>query len=201
MPQFALILFMAFDLLNLGYGFDGTFTRLGDFTFVSRAMTGLAESGKPGNRFAGSAIAWVPVPLPRQYVLGIDLQKKDFEKHPDRSYLRGEWKDGGWWYYYLYGLAVKVPHGSQFIVLMATIVVANSRFRGLPIRLAAEVSTADLMVLLAPPLALFVLVSSQLEFNQHFRYVLPVFGFLLVFAGASARLLQPPVLNTSEPCV
>ena len=50
--------------------------------------------------------------MPKQYVLGFDSQKKDLEHFGQKSYLRGEWKDGGWWYYYFYGLLVKVPCGT-----------------------------------------------------------------------------------------
>ena len=35
----------------------------------------------------------------------------------------GEWKDGGWWYDDIHGLAVKPPHGSQFLLAMAVLTV------------------------------------------------------------------------------
>src|SRR5665647_941893 len=44
----------------------------------------------------------------------------------------------------------------------------------------------DLVILLTPPFMLLVLVSSQMEFNHHVRYVLPVLGFAFVFAGCSS---------------
>lgn len=40
----------------------------------------------------------------------MDIQKRDFECGR-WAYLRGEWKYGGWWYYYLYAMAIKVPLG------------------------------------------------------------------------------------------
>ena len=36
------------DSFEDGYGFDGSFTRLKDFTFISSALTGEEESGTPG---------------------------------------------------------------------------------------------------------------------------------------------------------
>ncbi|MBX3439237.1 MAG: phospholipid carrier-dependent glycosyltransferase, partial [Planctomycetaceae bacterium] len=89
--QLVSILLLGVYVLNLGYGFDGTFTRLKEFTFVSSALTGHEKPGAPGNRFADTPLAALPVPLPRQYVRGIDLQKKDFEHYGQPSYLRGEW--------------------------------------------------------------------------------------------------------------
>ncbi|SFI64882.1 ArnT family glycosyltransferase [Planctomicrobium piriforme] len=193
------ILLLGLYVLNLGYGFDGSFTRLKDFTFVSKAFTGLKEAGDPGNRFHASVLGNLPVPFPKQYLRGVDLQKKDFEHYGQPSYLRGEWKQGGWWYYYLYGLAVKTPHGSQAILLLSfvTLAVYWHRSRSTPggearfIPSASHVRPRDLLALSLAPLTLLVLVSSQLEFNHHVRYVLPVLGFAYVFAGVTAFWFRP----------
>ncbi len=195
--QLATILLLGLYVLNLGYGFDGSFTRLKDFTFISSALTGEEKSGTPGNRFADTPLAALPVPLPKQYLLGMDVQKHDFEDYGQPSYLRGEWKDGGWWYYYLYGLAVKTPHGTQFLLVLAIITMLYRRWKRPIIAPQAHgprpqahglhpVGTTwrDLIILLTPALTVLVLVSSQLEFNHHVRYVLPVLGFTFVFIGS-----------------
>lgn len=181
--QLATILVLALYVLNLGYGFDGTFTKLRDYTFVSHALTGL-DPGEPGNRFVDSWVGVLPIPAPKQYLRGIDLQKKDFEDYGQPSYLRGEWKAGGWWYYYIYGLAVKTPHGSQVMLLIAlfTLFYGQSRWRE-----SSNATSRDLIVLLTPAIVLLALVSSQLEFNHHVRYVLPVLGFAFVLTGVTAR--------------
>jgi hypothetical protein len=115
--QLAAILLLALYVLNLGYGFEGTFTSLGEFDFITKEFAGTSD-GKPGNRFRGSTLSEVPLPLPKNYILGIDYQKRHFEmKLP--SYLAGEWKRGGWWYYYLYALAIKVPLGTWLLALLA----------------------------------------------------------------------------------
>lgn len=214
--QLAAILTLALYVLNLGYGFDGTFTKLRDLTFVSHALTGL-KPGEPGNRFAESRLGSLPLPVPRQYVRGIDLQKKDFEDYGQPSYLRGEWKDGGWWYYYIYGLAVKTPHGSQFMLLMSVFTLAYGRWSRKPLPPPAlsrgegqgggplstldsqlpSRSALDLTVLLTPPIVLLVLVSSQLEFNHHVRYVLPVLGFVFVLSGVTARWFEQSIRHKS----
>ena len=199
--QLAAILVIALYVLNLGYGFDGTFTRLGDYTFISSRLTGNDQSGTPGNRFAGTWLAAVPAPLPQQYLLGLDTQQHDFEDYGQPSYLRGEWKDGGWWYYYLYGLWVKAPHGTQLLFLAAVALCLVDLFRG---HRAEPLSDAwpmestlgetavlplhlTMSCLILPPVILFVLVSAQLEFNHHLRYVLPCAGFAFVLIGRLAR--------------
>lgn len=199
--QLAVILFLGVYILNIGYGFDGTFTRLKNYTFVSKSLTGLEKAPTPGNRFAESWMGELPLPVPRQYLQGIDLQRKDFEDNPQPCYLRGEWKKGGWWYYYLYGLAVKTPHGTQIMLLLATFTVVFVWVRGSASpssrtgaggRNAANYSFRDLVILLTPALTVLVLVSSQLEFNHHVRYVLPVLGFIFVFIGVTAYWVSPP---------
>ena len=118
--QLALILCAAVFLINATYVFDGSMTPLGDYSFVSDALGGSREQRwtQPGNRFANSWVGVLPVPVPRDYLLGIDVQKHDFEVHTD-SYLRGEWRNEGWWYYYIYALAIKVPLGVWLLALLA----------------------------------------------------------------------------------
>ncbi|MCA9031400.1 MAG: glycosyltransferase family 39 protein, partial [Planctomycetaceae bacterium] len=193
--QLAGMLVLGLYMMNLGYAFDGTCKQLKKFDFVSSMLTGLDTPGEVGNRFRGSVLGELPVPLPEQYVLGFDLQKKDFEYWPRKSYLRGEWKQGGWWYYYLYGLWVKVPHGIQLLWLLAVFVPLwdwRQRHLGRPTLLGdSPCSGRDLLVLLAPGVCLFVLVSAQLEFNEHFRYVLPTIATLQVFAARLGRVFEP----------
>lgn len=193
--QLAAILLLGLYVLNAGYLFDGTLTRLKDYTFFSTALTGNPETRTPGNRFAHSALANVPLPVPRQYLLGIDLQKCDFESYPGGSYLRGEWRDGGWWYYYLYGLAVKTPHGTQFLLGMAILLMMLQHWTNRT-RCAAS-HWRDLIILATPALAVLFLVSSQLEFNHHVRYVLPVLGFTFVFIGRVAA--HEPITPAPAP--
>src|SRR5690606_18779221 len=98
--------------------------RLGDYRFQSHIMTGYdgdAKSFPPGNRFADTWLAKAPVPFPKNYVQGIDTQKVDFERGM-RSYLGGEWSDRGWWYFYLYAGAIKIPLGTLLLFALATVV-------------------------------------------------------------------------------
>lgn len=172
-------------VINLGYAFEGSFQRLGDFQFQSGALTGKWNTkGKPasvGNRFTDTWIGSVPVPLPSNYVQGIDAQKLDFERGM-RSYLGGEWKeDGGWWYFYVYAAAIKVPLGTVALLLLAIILSLWRR------DLSAH--WRDEMLLVVPFVVIFGLVSSQTGFTIHFRYVFPAFAFAFIFASKLARLL------------
>ena len=131
--QLFAILILALYLINLGYAFKASFQRLGDYRFQSRALSGQPPSDppKPGNRFTQTWLGPLPVPLPLDYLQGIDCQRNDFEVG-GRSYLHGRWAPRGWWYYYLIGLGIKTPLGTlALLVLIASIRVAELvRVRG-----------------------------------------------------------------------
>ncbi|GIW93600.1 MAG: glycosyl transferase [Pirellulaceae bacterium] len=182
--QLFVIVAVAWWVINAGYGFSGTFQPLGQYTFVSRALGGrhVTQASPPvGNRFAGTLLGRLPVPVPEQYLLGIDQQKSGFENGA-WSYLRGEWRFGGWWYYYLYGLLVKIPHGTWLLMDCALVMSVIAW-----LRLSRWL---DEVVLLAPALAVIFLVSSQTGFNHHLRYILPALPFLLVWASKCAYAFQ-----------
>lgn len=179
------ILLVSLYVLNLGYAFEETGVKLGDFPFVSQSLGGdLGDDlhlDAPGNRFKNSFLASLPVPLPANYVLGIDRQKLDFERGY-WSYLRGEWRHAGWWYYYLYALTIKVPIGTWVIFGTAALMTVWDRRYNAPFG-------AELFVLL-PAILILSLVSSQTGFNHHLRYVLPVFPFCFIWISKVIRSIQ-----------
>jgi hypothetical protein len=177
LSQLVSIIAVAGYLVNLGYLFDGTMTRLGDYQFVSKAL-GDPPAGKGfGNVYRTGWLAKVPVPLPKEFVLGIDHQKKDFEDFPFPSYLRGEWRKTGWWYYYLYGLGVKVPVGTLCLVILAMISSPGMLKNANPDHVTGWAT------LWIPGLVVIVMISCQPTLFHHFRYVLPLFGPMFVFAA------------------
>lgn len=178
--QLGIIFVIATYTLNLGYGFDGTLCRLGDLDFVSASLNASVRPGRPGNRFRGTWLAGIRVPLPKQFVLGLDAQKKDFERYGQLSYLRGHWRDCGWWYYYLYGLLVKVPCGTLGIAIVVAI-------RRVWLR-APPATVRDELMLLSPAVAMLALVSSQTGFSEHLRYVFPAVGLAIIFFGQAVAL-------------
>ena len=170
-PKLAVILVLGVYLLNFGYGFEGSFQFLGDFRFISKSLSGEVIPPYGANRFAGTWLHKLPVPLPANYVLGVDTQKKDFE-FTTWSFLFGEQRLGGWWYYYLAGLGLKTPIGTLILFGLATVLALFSRrYRTFP---GAE------LAFLLPSLAVLILVSSQTGMNRYLRYVLPFVPFALI---------------------
>jgi 4-amino-4-deoxy-L-arabinose transferase-like glycosyltransferase len=167
--------------LNACYGFHRTCQPLESFSFVSRSLGGppveggqTHEVGTWGNKFRGSWLGRILIPFPADYVCGIDVQRRDFEKGL-RSYMRGEIHYRGWWYYYLYALGVKVPLGIGILVLwsiLATVRALRTRSRFF-----------DCVTIWLPAIIFLVVVSSQTGFSHHMRYVIPIFPFALVSVG------------------
>ncbi len=177
--QLAVMLAISVYLINLAYFFDGSFTKCGEFSFVSEAFRG-HQDDYVGNRMKESWLGSILVPLPKQFVLGLDTQMSDFEHFGRDSYLAGEWQNRGWWYYYLYGLLVKMPHGTQLLLLLVLAAKFRRPFMG---------DFWNEFILVAPALVVFVIVSTHTAFSHHFRYVIPCFGFGFVFLGQSVNLM------------
>jgi len=177
---FGLILFVVVFVVNAGYAFSETGSRLGDFRFVSSTLS-IPKDGDRLNRFSESSLARLPVPVPRCLVEGVDVQKRDFDRGL-RSYLKGQWRDGGWWYYYLFGFLVKEPIGFQ-LMLGASVCHGLWHYR----RWTRE-SIRKWFLVALPAVAIFALLSSQTGFSHHMRYLLPAYPFLFIIASRTISL-------------
>lgn len=171
-------------VINLAYGFDGSFRRLDSFEFISRALTqdeNWKTHGYEGNRFRETWLGALPVPLPDDLVIGIDLQKWDFDR-PRDSYFRGEWREHGWWYYYLYALGIKGPLGVWLLLLLAVAgAVQWSSCRG---------DWRDNLILLLPVMLVLGAASAETGLNRHVRYVLPIIPMVFVLISRICNVLE-----------
>lgn len=182
--QLLVVLFVAVCMINAFYGFEGSFRQLGEYGFVSKTLTGpshVSIEGSTGNRFQNTAYSALPVPLPTNYLLGMDVTKRDFERQT-WSYLLGEWKRGGWWYYYLVALAVKVPLGGWLLMGFATVQRATN--------CPKSDTRFEEWSLLVPAVVVFLFVSTQTGINEHMRYVLPIFPFAIIWTSRCAAIVS-----------
>ncbi len=114
-------------VVNTGYMLDGSGQSLGDYDFVSRSLgAGRAPEGYPrggeptGNRFRGTRLGRVIIPLPVDYVEGLDRRWHDGEQ------ARGMRASS----YPLPVMAAKIPLGIWGLLVMSllmTIVNRSSR--------------------------------------------------------------------------
>lgn len=188
--QGALIALLSVWLINVGYGFEDVLIPLGRYEFVSSSLAGRGTvwedaNSTPisGNRFRGTMLGSLPVPLPYDYLSGLDIQRRDLEgTGMQPSFLAGEWRQGGWWYYYLYGLLVKVPTGTLILALWSLLLTFTKS--------PQSANWRDELTLWLPAVVMLILTSSQTGFSHHFRYVLPIAPFVFIATGKLAGLVR-----------
>jgi hypothetical protein len=168
----AVALLVSLSVLNAGYLFRGSFSPLRTYDLQSATMRGTMH------RLA--SLGWLPVPLPRDYVEGIDHQRHVMEqKHP--VFLDGRWSEDGIPHYYLWGLLYKLPHPLQLLALATLLwLVLAGRVDRRPILQIAILLPAVAMIAMAE--------NSRMQLG--IRYVLPAIPFLILFASQSARWLD-----------
>ncbi len=173
--QASLLVAISIWVINLGYGFQGTGRFLNEHAFASKT---LGDAKALIGRWFGD----VMVPLPLDYIAGIDEQQAGFELGQP-SYLAGRWRDhGGWWYYYLFALSVKEPLGGLALVAWNIASIFSRRtIRG---------RWRDEAMLWLPAVAILLAVSSQTGFSKHVRYALPALPFVFISTGKLAVHLR-----------
>ncbi|MGL6193708.1 MAG: ArnT family glycosyltransferase [Thermoguttaceae bacterium] len=172
-------------VINYGYDFENTIKPLGEYRFQTRTLTGiksLDDIPKSGaNRFMGTVMENIPVPLPANFVGGLDLQKKDFETGIF-SYLNGKWQIGGWWYFHIFAMIIKIPLGTWGLICIA----ASMAFWG---RKYHSMWTNELFLLL-PVVSLLVVLSTQSGVSVHSRYCMPLLPFLFIWTGKVGMVVK-----------
>lgn len=181
--QLTVAFLVAVYVVNLGYGFEGSFRKLGDYRFVSSPIRGEPfdewETFPVGNVFRGSFLEKLPVPLPASFVEGIDFQKQEFVAGY-WSYLLGEHRQSGWWNFYALAMLWKVPVGFWVLFCLGTLEWLRNLTR---------VEAAEGVLLAGPALIVLIVVSSQTGFCHHVRYVLPVLPFGAIWASRAIQTL------------
>lgn len=165
--QWSVLVLAAWLSLNAAYLFRDFGTSLDAIHLISKA-------GQKCKSVVGP-LAALPLPMPRDYVSGIDRQFAVMEaRHP--VFLDMNWSNSGYPSYYLRTLVLKVPHSTQLLVL-AAFAVALFKWRG-------NLWRRRLSLLI--PSALLLLVSSFSTMQLGIRYILPLMPLLFLFASELA---------------
>ncbi len=172
-------------IIHAGYLFERSFEPLGEFEFVSRSLGGDdLTRGRVGNVFGGTVLHSIPVPLPANYLLGIDVQQRDFDQPRLPNYLFGIHQSEGWLAYYAWVLLLRAPAGFLLLALVRSV--------SLPWATASRWQTVEGTTLLAPAIVIFVVASLKTGLNQHGRYLLPCLPFLCIWLSGFAATCDHP---------
>lgn len=163
--------------LNLLYGFRGTLTPLKSLTFTSPLLSGspaISSGDFVGNRFQGTLLGNLLVPLPVDFLIGFDSQLDDHQVGRFANISGGHLVAGGFWYSPLQALFFKLPGGS-FLLLIVAIGYWIGDLRR---------TRANEGLVWIPPLTLIVFLCTQAGgLNFAYRYTLPALPFILIAAG------------------
>ncbi len=172
----ALFAGVALLALHATFGFREPLPTVGELPAVSERFQALQRTLPAG----------LPLPAPRAWLQGVDLQGKDVQVSDIASYLDGEWSTAGWKRYYLVAWLYKTP--LALIALTALAVAAGLRARGDPGPLPAW---AEWSLLLGPLLLWGGVFSLTGKLNIGVRYVLPCYALLVVVVAALLARLRP----------
>ena len=168
--KLGLVVLIVVYFVNAQYQFSGTGQSLKSLHPVSKTFSTLAQT---------PVLADLPIPLPEDLVLGVDVQKVDFESKL-WSYFCGEWRRGGWWNYYLTGMLLKLPVGFWLLFALGAGALTLQAWEG-----TVELRTVVALVL--PSAFILLFISSQTGFNHHIRYAIPAYPFMFIIAGAGVH--------------
>lgn len=161
-------------IINLGFSFEKTFTRLGDYQFESETFKSLQTHLV--------VLQNAPVPLPYSYLGGLDMgaykRESGFGNGP--TYLLGELglENGhfvGFKEYFIVAFIFKVPVATQVLLLVAFIALFRRRSR-------ANFWQNEAFLLV--PAWFYFITFSYSTAQLGIRYILMIFPFLFVFASS-----------------
>ena len=177
-------LFVLTATLWCGYMFDSWGTSLNALSFRSELLVDALGTAKPFE--VGCWSTW-PIPLPLDMLVGIDRQQVDFEGR-QLSYLRGVTSDTGWFYYYVYGLLIKLTIGLLIALFGGLLVVLFDRNRDF----------RALKAIVIPAVIYVGVASAKYGYTNHVRYVLPAVPFLIIFASRIAERIPGVPLRYNQ---
>jgi hypothetical protein len=167
----AVVLATAILLLNLTYGFRGSFASWSSQDLFSQTL-GRATGWLPG---------WMPTGLPSWYVFGLDTQLLDLERGEFPGYLLGKWSQEGRWQYFPVAFASKET--LPFLLLFVASLAA----------LAGHRQRRDLLTelcLLLPILTVVAIAMRGGRLQIGIRYLLPIYPLIFVHLGRLALVPQ-----------
>jgi len=116
--QLVVMALLAVYVVNVGYAFESTFQPWRTFQFESPTLQRFAVDPEATSGLS----AWlgaVPVPLPRNYIMGVDVVAHHVQTVSFPTYVHGKFYDGNVWWFHIYGLLVKMPLGTWLLLLLA----------------------------------------------------------------------------------
>jgi 4-amino-4-deoxy-L-arabinose transferase-like glycosyltransferase len=168
--RFAVILLVALLVINIFYLFHGAFVDKGELiTFMLR---------EKAQKFWLLRIILFPFPRLYSFSMLWNLAQSMGGVHPFPFFLNGQYSNTGFWNYFLYAFLLKTPLPFLLSLIAALLVLFKTR---------------QVWFILLPPLFFLFYFSFLNRLDLGLRYVLPIYPFFLVAAGAVVtKLINVP---------
>jgi 4-amino-4-deoxy-L-arabinose transferase-like glycosyltransferase len=168
--RFAVILLVALLVINIFYLFHGAFVDKGELiTFMLR---------EKAQKFWLLRIILFPFPRLYSFSMLWNLAQSMGGVHPFSFFLNGQYSNTGFWNYFLYAFLLKTPLPFLLSLIAALLVLFKTR---------------QVWFILLPPLFFLFYFSFLNRLDLGLRYVLPIYPFFLVAAGAVVtKLINVP---------
>lgn len=166
--RFGVILVLALLVINIVFLFHGAFVDKGELiTFMLR---------EKAQKFWLLRIILFPFPRLYSFSMLFNLAQSMGGVHPFPFFLNGHYSNSGFWNYFLFAFLLKTPLPFLFSLAGALFFLVKMR---------------QSWFILLPPLFLLFYFSFLNRLDLGLRYVLPIYPFFLVAAGA----IVPKIIN------
>lgn len=196
---FGSFLFLNWLVINLGFYFRDSHLALGQYAFVSNTFQHVQKI----------LPSWLPVPLPRAFVDGLDLSKyydqigggNALQSSYGKVTILGNSSTGGsFWYYYIVSFLFKTPVSSLLFILSSCLLVFKNRaktaffkneffllapviYYGIYMSFFYKTQIGIRQFIFVYPL-LYILCGSMIVWikNRYLQYVMVAMGIFLLFS-------------------
>lgn len=159
--RFGVILILALLLINIVFLFHGAFVDKGELiSFMLRQKAG---------KFWLLRIILFPFPRLYSFSMLFNLAQSMGGVHPFPFFLNGQYSNTGFWNYFLFAFLLKTPLPFLFTLAGSLFVLFKAR---------------QFWFILLPPIFFLLYFSFLNRLDLGLRYVLPIYPFFLVAAGA-----------------
>jgi 4-amino-4-deoxy-L-arabinose transferase-like glycosyltransferase len=176
---YALILIVCWLSINMMYGFEGTFAPIGEsfkkdkFHLEYKDPSAFLIKGDGWVKSAAETfLNKIPSPLPYPYVRGLGGIFV-VSKTNSATFVAGKYSTNGFWYYYIFALAVKTPIPLLILTIISFILLIRKK------------DLFDHYFLLLPVI-IFIMAISFSNLQIGIRHLLQIYPMLFVFAGELA---------------
>ncbi|WP_157605081.1 glycosyltransferase family 39 protein [Schlesneria paludicola] len=128
-----------------------------------------------------SWMLWIPLPLPIEFIRGLDFQLADVERS-QAVYLLGEQRVGGWSFWYLIAAMVKVPIPIQALTWLAVVNIPSA-LSGNGFSRWAAICT----IVPALEVTISIVLFTGTGTNASVRYLLPALALWCPWIGLALR--------------